>query len=168
MYIYTPYINLKSSRVIVGPRVAHLFIILCCPIKSLDSYLRVVLSVTTCAKKKKRCSVRRNLQLFVGGLLSYFYCLCLLIVVSSTYCVVFLLCLTSFCVLCSTINVSLNCSLLIAPLEFSNIYLHVPVFSVYPHNSMVFVIDQGELYVIYAIILSNEALGTNNVAILVE
>ena len=33
---------------------------------------------------------------------------------------------------------------------------------------MEFVIDQGELYVIYAIILSNEALGTINVAILVE
>ena len=54
---------------------------------------------------------------------------------------------------------------LIAPSVFSNIYMHVPVFNVYPHTSMEFATDQGELYVI---ILLNDMLGTNNVAIIVE
>jgi hypothetical protein len=56
----------------------------------------------------------------------------------------------------------------IAPSEFSNMNLHVPVFSVYPHNSMEIVINKGELYVNYEIILLNEVLGTNNVAISVK
>jgi hypothetical protein len=80
--------------------------------------------------------------------MSYLYYLCLLIVVSSTCCVVFLFSLTSFCVMCPTFNVSLDFPFQISPSVFSNIYLRVPVFSVYPHICMEFVIDQGELYVI--------------------
>ena len=91
--------------------------------------------------------------------------LCLLIVVASTCCVVVLFCWTSFCVMCPTFNVSLGCPSVIVPSVFSNIYLNVPVFSVYPHNSMEFVFYQGELNVI---ILLNVVLGTNNVAILVD
>ena len=53
---------------------------------SLCSEFRVVMSVTISAY-----SVRLYHQLFVGGLMSYLrYCICLHIVVSNTYCVVFL------------------------------------------------------------------------------
>ena len=46
-----------------------------------------------------RYSVCLNLQLFVGGRMSYLRCLCLLcIVVSNTYSVVFLFCFHSSCV----------------------------------------------------------------------
>ena len=86
------------------------------------------------------------LQLFVVRLMSYLHYLCLLIVVSSTYCVVFLFCFTSSSVLCPTFNVSLDCPFFIAPSVFSNIYLDVPIFSVYPHKCMGFAIDQGEVY----------------------
>ena len=86
------------------------------------------------------------LQLFVVRLMSYLHYLCLLIVVSSTYCVVFLFFFTSSSVLCPTFNVSLDCPFLIAPSVFSNIYLDVPIFSVYPHKCMGFTIDQGEVY----------------------
>ena len=42
----------------------------------------------------KRCSIHLYLQLFVGGLMSFFYviCVCFHIMVSNTYCVVFLFC----------------------------------------------------------------------------
>ena len=47
----------------------------------------------------KRCSVRLYLQLFVGCLMSYSVsCVCLRIVVSNTYCVVFLICFSWSCV----------------------------------------------------------------------
>jgi hypothetical protein len=65
----------------------------------LSSKFLVVMSVTMFAYK--RCSVRLYLQLLVGGLMSYLpyllgFFLC--IVVSNTYCVVFLLCFSSSCV----------------------------------------------------------------------
>ena len=62
---------------------------------SLFSEFRVVMSGA------KRCSVRLALRLFVGGgLLScliYVICVCLSMVVSNTYCVVFLFSFSSFC-----------------------------------------------------------------------
>ena len=58
---------------------------------SLRSGLRVVMSVTI--SSYKRCSVRLNLQLFVGGIMSYLRYLC--IVVSITNCVLFLFYLSS-------------------------------------------------------------------------
>ena len=64
--------------------------------------------------------------------------------------------------MCPTFNASLGYPCVIVPSVISNIYLHVPVFSVYPHNCMEFVFDQGALHVI---ILLNVVLGINNVAI---
>jgi len=65
---------------------------------SLRSEFSIVMSVTISAYK--RCSVRLHLQLYIWGLI-YVICVCLRIVVSNTYCVVFLLCLSSSCVLCT-------------------------------------------------------------------
>ena len=86
--------------------------------------------------------VRLYLQMFVGGLVSYlrYFCffaysgvqdiLCcvfllylssscfLYIVVSNTYCILFLLCFFS-----SWLPVSLDCPFLIAPSIYSNVYL---------------------------------------------
>jgi hypothetical protein len=60
----------------------------------LRSAFRVVMSVTISA-----CSVRLYLQLFVGDVyLIYVICVCLRIVVSNIYCVVFLFCFSSSCV----------------------------------------------------------------------
>ena len=57
----------------------------------LRSEFRVVMSITISAYKQ--CSVRLYLQLFVGGFVSYIViCVCLLIFVSNTHCVVFLFC----------------------------------------------------------------------------
>jgi len=64
--------------------------------------------------------LHNNLQLFVGGLMAYLCCVCLHIVVSNTYCVMFLLCLVYPMLL-----VSLDCHFLIAPAVFSNIYLNL-------------------------------------------
>ena len=66
---------------------------------SLRSEFRVVMAVTISAQK--RFSVRLYLQLFVGGggsCLIDVICVCLRIVVSNTYCVVFLFCFSSSCV----------------------------------------------------------------------
>jgi len=49
-----------------------------------------------------------------------FVCVCLRIVVSNTYCVVFLFCFSS-----SMLPVSLDCPFLIAPSVFSNVYWHI-------------------------------------------
>jgi hypothetical protein len=66
--------------------------------------------------------------------------------------------------------VSMDCPFIITSSVSSHVYLYVPVFSVYPHKSMGFVIDQGEVYSIqfYVIILLNVVLDTNNIGILVE
>ena len=76
---------------------------------SLRSEFRVVMSAIIYAWKW--CSVRVYLQLFVRGILSYLrYFVCLCIVISNTYCVVFLPCLSLSCV-----------SIFIAPSVFSNV-----------------------------------------------
>jgi hypothetical protein len=50
--------------------------------------------------------------------MSYLRCLCLCIVVTNTYCVVFLFCFSS-----SMLPFSLDCPFLIAPSIFSNVYI---------------------------------------------
>lgn len=62
----------------------------------------------------------------------------------------------------------MDCSFIITSLVSSDMYLHVPVSSVYPNNITGFDIDQGELYSIqlYVLILLNVVLETNNIAIL--
>ena len=94
---------------------------LCCSIM----HLSVLSSVLWCPLRFriKRCSVRPYLLLFVGGLMSHlrYLCLCLCILMSKAYCVVFV-----FFVLCLAypiLPVSLNCSFLITPSVFSNVYL---------------------------------------------
>ena len=54
--------------------------------------------------------------------LIYVICVCLGIVVSNTYCVVFLFCLSSSCVL--DVASFSGSSIFIAPSVFSNVYLH--------------------------------------------
>jgi hypothetical protein len=63
---------------------------------SLRSEFRVVMSVTFSAWK--RCSVRIYHQLLKDSCLIYVMCVCLRIVASNTYCVVFLFCFSSSCV----------------------------------------------------------------------
>ena len=65
-------------------------------------------------------SHHNNLQLFVGGLMAYLCCVCLRIVVSNTYCVMFLFCFSLSCVpyICM-LPVSLDCPFLIVPSVFS-------------------------------------------------
>ena len=74
------------------------------------------MSVTISAKNKKRCSVRLCLQLFVVGRMSCLrnVCVCLRIVMSNTYCVVFLFRLSSSC----APNVVSDCPFLL-PLRYS-------------------------------------------------
>ena len=57
--------------------------------------------------------------------LIYFVCLCLRIVVSNTYCVVFLFAFLRL--LYFIMSVSLDCPFLITPSVFSNVYLLIPV-----------------------------------------
>ena len=59
----------------------------------------------------------------VQWIASYVICVCLRIVVSNTYCVVFLFCLSSSCVPYPMLPVSIYCPFLIAPSVFSNVYL---------------------------------------------
>jgi hypothetical protein len=66
-------------------------------------------------------SVRLYPQLFVGGLMSYVFFVCLHIVLSTTYCVVFLFCFLRL--VCPMLPVSLDCPFLIAPSVLSNVYL---------------------------------------------
>jgi hypothetical protein len=61
-------------------------------------------------------SYSRYLCLFVGGLMSYSRYLCLF-VVSNTYCVLFLFCFSSTCVVSFS-----GLSILIAPFTFSDVY----------------------------------------------
>jgi hypothetical protein len=51
-----------------------------------------------CCDVRYNCSARLYLQLFVRVLMSYLHYICLRIVVSNTYYVVFLLCVSSSCV----------------------------------------------------------------------
>ena len=55
----------------------------------------------------------------------YVICACLCKVVSNTYCVVFLFCLFSYL----TLSVFLDCTFLIAPSVFSNVYLKSQIYS---------------------------------------
>jgi len=82
---------------IVWVRVAHLFSFLCCPIMC----LYVLSFVLWCPLRFPHTNDVRffYLQLFVC--LTYVICICLRIVVSNTYCVVFLLCCSSSCVPCA-------------------------------------------------------------------
>ena len=50
---------------------------------SLHSEFHVVMSVTISALK--RCSVRLYLQLFIGGLMPYLRCLCLLVYIGAQH-----------------------------------------------------------------------------------
>ena len=68
----------------------------------------------------KRGSVRLYLQWFVWGLVSYLRCLVLGIVVSNTYCGVFLFCCSSS--VCPMLPVSLDYPFLIVPSVFTNVY----------------------------------------------
>ena len=54
--------------------------------------------------------------------LIYVICVCLRIVVSNTYCVVFLICFSSSCV--PYVLIFSGLSILIAPSVFSNVYFH--------------------------------------------
>ena len=74
-------------------------------------YIRIMFFFT------KQC----YLQLFVeSSCLIYVICICLRIVLSKTYCVLFLVCFSSCCV---PVSVSLDCPFLIVPSVFSNAYL---------------------------------------------
>ena len=86
---------------------------------SLRFEFRVLMSVTISAYKL--CSVRFSLQLFVwGSCLIYVICVCLCIVVSNTYCVVF--CIFRRLVY-PMLPVSLNYPFLILSSVFSKVYL---------------------------------------------
>ena len=103
--------------------------------------------------------------------MSYLHYLCLFMAVYNTYCVVVVFfCFTSLRFVYPMLPVSIDCPFIITSSVSSHIYLYVHVFSVYPHKSMGFVIDQSEVYSIqlYVIILLNVVLDTNNIAILVE
>ena len=74
-------------RTFGGVRVAHLVVLFVLSYYvSLRFEFPVVVSATISALK--RCSIRLCLHLFVGGLMSYLYviCVCLRIVVSNIYC----------------------------------------------------------------------------------
>ena len=83
------------------------------------------MSVTISAYK--RCSCRLYVQLCVRcSRLIYVICVCLCIVVSNTYCVVFFnLFVFVLCLVYPMLPVSLDCIFLIAPSVFSNVYLHI-------------------------------------------
>jgi hypothetical protein len=70
---------------------AHFFVMLSYYV-SLHSEFHVMMSVTISAYK---------LCLYEDSCLSYIRCLCMQIVLLNSYCVVFLLCLSSFCVSCT-------------------------------------------------------------------
>jgi len=73
----------------------------------------LVMSITI--SPQKRFSVRLYLQwLEEGSFLNYFICVCLRIVVSNTYCVVFF-CFVCLRLECPMLTVSLDCPFLIAP-----------------------------------------------------
>jgi hypothetical protein len=105
---------------LVGMRVGHFFQVWFAVsyYMSLCSEFRVMTSVT-----QEWCSVRVYLQLFVGGLMSYLRYLCLFAhsgVQSIMSCV--FLCL---CPVYPMLPVSLDCSFLIVPSLFYNVYLCV-------------------------------------------
>ena len=77
--------------------------------------------------------------LWEGSCLIYVICVCLRIVVSNTYCVVFFVFLVIvLCALCW--HVSLDCPICIAPGMFSNVYSHRFVSNVHVAPSLVFCI----------------------------
>jgi hypothetical protein len=140
--------------------------ILCCPIVSLRSELRVNLSVTILPKNDvwslppvvcSKAHVLFTLFVFVYG-------------VSNTYCVVvvFLFYFSSFCVsyVASFYGLSIY-SYLFSIL--SHLFICTGIQCLSPQKYGV-VIDQGEVYSIqfYVIILLNVVLDTNNIGILVE
>jgi hypothetical protein len=72
----------------------------------------------------KRCSVCLFLQLFVEGLVSYLYYLCLFAYsgVQLILCCGFVLFVFALCIVYPMLSVSLSCSCLIALSVFSNVY----------------------------------------------
>ena len=70
----------------------------------------------------RRVHVFTSSCLWEGSCLIYVIFVCLRIVVSNTYCVVFMLCFSSSCLLYPMLPVSLDCPFLIAPSAFSNLY----------------------------------------------
>ena len=96
-----------------GVCVVYLFSFLCCPIY-----------VSWCSKFRIENEVRFAFTsncLQKGSFLIYIICVCLLMVVSITYCVVFLFCFSSFCV-CYAASFSGLSIFFIAPSVFSNAY----------------------------------------------
>ena len=98
---YLPFVNTRiHPRFFGGVFAAHLFSFLCCAVMCLQVLIFfIVMSVTIFSQKLY--SVRLYFQLFVERLISYlrfiYMCVCLHIVVSNTYCVVFFFLLCTLC-----------------------------------------------------------------------
>jgi hypothetical protein len=99
-----------------GVRVAHLLLVVC--VVLLCVFMFSVSCCDVCYDFRIRCSIRRYLQLFVGGLIYVIY-VCLPLVVSNAYCVVFFFVLCTVC--CHSFSV------------FSNVSLYSLMFIWYPH-----------------------------------
>ena len=116
-------LTLREHRCFVGSVLFIFFLAFC--VVLLCVFMCSVLWCLLRFPHYKLCSVRLYLQLFAGRIMSYLHYLCL--VVSNTYCVVFLFCLCSSCVI-SMSPVSLDYPLLIAPTVFSNLYIdHIKI-----------------------------------------
>ena len=89
-----------------------------CVCVSLRSEFRVVMS-----KKTDVRVVFTSSCLYEGSCLIYVVCACLRIVVSNTYCVVLHFCFVCLCLVYPMLPVSLDSPFLIAPSEFSNVYV---------------------------------------------
>jgi hypothetical protein len=101
--------------------VANLFSYLCCPIKLLYILSSMLWCPLRFPHKDNVWFVFPSSCLEKGSCLIYIICVCLHIVVSNTYCVVFFFILSISLFL---LPVSLDCPFLIAPSVFSNVYLH--------------------------------------------
>ena len=112
--------HLNSPRCFGGVRATHLFTFLCCPIM----WLYVPSSVFWCTWRfPHKNDVRFDFTsscLKEGARLIYVICVCLRIVVSNIYCVVFYFCFSSSCV--SHVGCFSGLSILISPSVFSNDY----------------------------------------------
>jgi hypothetical protein len=89
-----------------------------CPIKCFYILSSVLWCLLRFPHKNNVCFVFTSSSLLEGSCLIYVIYVYLHIVVSNTYCVVVLFCLSS-----SMLPVSVDCPFLIAPSEFSNVYL---------------------------------------------
>ena len=93
--------HLSSPSVYDGVRVAHLWSFLCCTIMCLYVLSSVLWCPLRFPHKNDVRFVFTSSCLQEGSCLIYVICVCLCIGVYNTYCVVFLLCLSSSCVLCT-------------------------------------------------------------------